>query len=77
MTFIFSLCANQITTVNSRQGNLTRIDHRLKRNDNDHHHHHHHHRETIISTTMRKEMTRYDEDSDRMSFSCLHPSADA
>ncbi len=27
------------------QGNLTRVHHRLKRNDNDHHHH----RETIIS----------------------------
>lgn len=34
MTFIF-LLANQITAVDSVQGNLTRVHHRLKRNDND------------------------------------------
>ncbi len=46
MTFIF-LPINNKTAVNSMQGNLTRVHHRLKRNDNDHYHHH---RETIIST---------------------------
>ena len=46
MTFIF-LPINNKTAVNSMQGNLTRVHHRLKRNHNDHYHHH---RETIIST---------------------------
>jgi hypothetical protein len=61
MTFIF-LFVNQLTAVSCVQGNLTRVHHRLKRNDNDHYRHD---RETIISIVDKKEMTRSNEENEK------------